>query len=162
MLRKGWIQVVRKGWTQVLRKGWTQVLRKGWTRVLRKGWTQVLRKGWTQVLRKGWTQVLRKGWTRGLRKGWTRVLRKGFEFKVFNATFNNISVISWWSVLLLEDPEKTTDLLEVAEKLYHIMLCQVHLTMNRVRTTIRRRPRSGKISNSCFTSDTRCVSLITN
>jgi hypothetical protein len=33
---------------------------------------------------------------------------------VFNATFNNISVISWWSLLLVEepeDPEKTTDLL---------------------------------------------------
>ena len=32
---------------------------------------------------------------------------------VFNATFNNISVISWWSVLLVEEteyPELTTDL----------------------------------------------------
>ena len=29
---------------------------------------------------------------------------------VFNATFNNISVISLRSVLLAEDPEKTTDL----------------------------------------------------
>jgi hypothetical protein len=29
---------------------------------------------------------------------------------VFNVTFNNISVISWRSVLLVEDPEKTTDL----------------------------------------------------
>jgi hypothetical protein len=25
------------------------------------------------------------------------------EFMVFNATFNNISVISWWSVLLMEE-----------------------------------------------------------
>jgi len=32
------------------------------------------------------------------------------------ATFNNISVISWRSALLVEDPEKTI------EKLYHIML----------------------------------------
>ena len=24
-------------------------------------------------------------------------------FMVFNATFNNISVISWWSVLLMEE-----------------------------------------------------------
>ena len=27
----------------------------------------------------------------------------GFRFMVFNATFNNISVISWWSVLLVEE-----------------------------------------------------------
>jgi hypothetical protein len=25
-----------------------------------------------------------------------------FRVRVFNATFNNISVISWWSVLLVE------------------------------------------------------------
>jgi hypothetical protein len=29
---------------------------------------------------------------------------------VLNTTFNNISVISWQSVLLMEEPEKTTDL----------------------------------------------------
>jgi uncharacterized DUF497 family protein len=37
---------------------------------------------------------------------------------VFNATFNNISVISWRSVLLMEEteyPEKTTDLLQVTD-----------------------------------------------
>ena len=39
---------------------------------------------------------------------------------VFNATFNNISVVLWRRKL--EDLEKTTDLLPVTDKLYHITL----------------------------------------
>jgi hypothetical protein len=49
---------------------------------------------------------------------------------VFNATFYNISAISWWSVLLVAEivlPGETTDLPQVTDKLYHIMLYQVHL-----------------------------------
>ena len=40
-----------------------------------------------------------------------------FGFMVFNVTFNNISVTSWWSALLVE---KTSNLPQV--KLDHIML----------------------------------------
>jgi len=44
---------------------------------------------------------------------------------VLNATFNNISVISWRGGLLVEEleyPEKTPDLSQVTVKLCHIML----------------------------------------
>jgi hypothetical protein len=50
---------------------------------------------------------------------------------VFNATFNNTSDISWQSVLLAEE---TTDLPQVADKLYHIMQYQVHFVMSAIRT----------------------------
>ena len=48
--------------------------------------------------------------------------------------FNNISVISLLSVLLLEYKEKTTDLPQVTDKVYYIMLYQLQLDMNEVRT----------------------------
>ena len=52
------------------------------------------------------------------------VLKKKFLFvclMVLNATFNNISVISWWS-FIGGGNWRTTDLSQVTDKLYHIML----------------------------------------
>jgi hypothetical protein len=46
-------------------------------------------------------------------------------FMVLNITFNNISVILWQSVLLVEENGvlgNTTNLSQVTDKLYHIML----------------------------------------
>jgi hypothetical protein len=47
-----------------------------------------------------------------------------FDLMVFNATFNNISVISWWSVLLVEENWRPgeNNLSQLTDKLYHIML----------------------------------------
>ena len=56
---------------------------------------------------------------------------------VFNATSHNILVIWWRSVLLMEATKvrgENTELSQVTDKLYDIMLYRVHLAMSGIRT----------------------------
>ena len=57
--------------------------------------------------------------------------RGGYWLMVFDATFTNISAISWRSVLL---EEKTNDMPHVSDNIYHINWYQVHITMSGIRT----------------------------
>ena len=45
-----------------------------------------------------------------------------FELLVFNATFSNISAISWQPVLVMEYPERTTDHGQATGQLYYLRL----------------------------------------
>jgi len=48
---------------------------------------------------------------------------------VFNATFNNISALSWRSVLLVGETGVPGENHRATDKFYHIMLHRVHLVM---------------------------------
>ena len=49
---------------------------------------------------------------------------------VFNATFNNILDISLRAFFLVEETGKNTDLSQVTNKHYHMMLYRMHLAMS--------------------------------
>jgi len=53
---------------------------------------------------------------------------------VLNVTFNNSSVLSWRSVLLVKETGKPTDLSQVTDKLYHKLLYRVHFAISVNRT----------------------------
>ena len=54
---------------------------------------------------------------------------------VFNATFNNISVVSRRSVLLVEETRVPGENhISASDKLYHIVLYRVHMAMHEIRT----------------------------
>ena len=59
------------------------------------------------------------------------IIKGGLELWCLTPLSTILQLLMWRSVLLVE---KTTDLSQVADKLYHIMLYQVHLAISGIQT----------------------------
>jgi hypothetical protein len=77
---------------------------------------------------------------------------------IFNATFNNISVISWWPDLAVEKPghpERTTDHVQATGKLYHLWLWLSYYSLPDVDIAIEKNkliyPSHPAFNVSCYT-----------
>ena len=62
--------------------------------------------------------------------------RYSLVFMLFNTTFNNIIVISWLSVLLVEETRENHRKEQVTDKLYHIMLYTSPWSRFKLTTTV--------------------------
>ena len=57
---------------------------------------------------------------------------------VFNATFNNIAVMLWWSVLLVEENKsKTTDLSQVIDEEVRINLTKQKISQGKFESLLK-------------------------
>ena len=129
----GWLSFRLIGWLSFRLNGWRSFRLIGWLSFRLIGWLSFRLIGWLSF-RLFTIQIVRKYVyitldcstfkRKALTYYWWKVLFVFVYLMEFNDTFNNISVISWWSVLLVKEtgvPEKTTDLSQVTDKMYHIM-----------------------------------------